>query len=243
MKINYNGKVYASAKEFCKMEGMSYYSLMAYRHDNDVSIEDAIMHFDGKARRERADWTDQDIEKLRQMAADGYTRKQIAEELGRTPNAIGKCCNKFGIHTYGRIAKIKEGDRERILATDNSEFKGLAKDLDCNIMTIYAHNKKLGGYKKKVAHEDEIRSLAGKYKAEDIAERLNVSVSTVRNIAWKCNISLSTTGGSNNGRRKWTNAEIIYLKEHRHDTPMKELCKNLERGKKVVEQKCRQLGI
>ena len=243
MKVNYNGKVYASAREFCEAEGLSYYSLMAYRHDNGVSIEEAIAHFIGKPRRESKSWTKNDIEKLHQMAADGYTRKQIAEALGRTPNTINKYCNKYGIHTLGRVAKIDEENKKRILAAENSGLEELAEVFDCTITTVYAHNKKLGGYKEKIAHEDEIRELAGKYRAEDIAEKLGLSVNTVRNIAWKCNISLSIISGSSNGRRKWTDAEITYLKEHRHDTPIKELCKNLERGKRVVEQKCRQLGI
>lgn len=243
MRVTYKGKEYRSLKEICEEKGINYHSLTSFRVENNVSIEESIDHFVNSQHVVANLWTDQEVQTLRQMADEGYSRKQIAEALGRTTGAISKRCNQLGIYTKGTKGTIGEKEKEDILAADNKGLCRLAKKYDVSAMTIYAHNKKLGGCKKKIAHEDEVRELAGKLNAAEIAKKLGISVSAVRNIAYKCNISLKVAGTANNGRRKWTQAEIIYLKEHKGKTPFMEICRNLERGKHVVRQKCRELGI
>jgi hypothetical protein len=43
-------------------------------------------------------WTPDEVEELRQMAADGVTRDEMSQQLGRTPNAVKMKLQSLGLY-------------------------------------------------------------------------------------------------------------------------------------------------
>ena len=43
-------------------------------------------------------WTPDEVEELRQMAADGVTRGEMSQQLGRTPNAVKMKLQSLGLY-------------------------------------------------------------------------------------------------------------------------------------------------
>ena len=43
-------------------------------------------------------WTDEEMEELKQMAADGVTRADMSQQLGRSPNAIKMKLQSLGLY-------------------------------------------------------------------------------------------------------------------------------------------------
>ncbi|MBR5255892.1 MAG: hypothetical protein IKV62_03860 [Bacteroidales bacterium] len=50
-------------------------------------------------------WTPDEVEELRRMAADGISRADMSEQLGRTPNSIRMKLQSLGLYTPKPAAK------------------------------------------------------------------------------------------------------------------------------------------
>lgn len=63
-------------------------------------------------RIEDDDWTEQEVAKLRSLAAAGKTREEIAEALGRSGHAVYAKARKTGVLVYqpGRKWRVEEID-------------------------------------------------------------------------------------------------------------------------------------
>ena len=60
-------------------------------------------------------WTEEEAEELRQMAADGVTRAEMAAQLGRSPNAIKLKLQSLGLYVPKPAAKPWTPEDERLL--------------------------------------------------------------------------------------------------------------------------------
>ena len=60
-------------------------------------------------------WTAEEAEELRQMAADGVTRADMAAQLGRSPNAIKMKLQSLGLYVPKPAAKPWTPEDERLL--------------------------------------------------------------------------------------------------------------------------------
>ena len=60
-------------------------------------------------------WTADEAEELRQMAADGVTRAEMAAQLGRSPNAIKLKLQSLGLYVPKPAAKPWTPEDERLL--------------------------------------------------------------------------------------------------------------------------------
>ena len=50
-------------------------------------------------------WTPDEVEELKQMAADGVTRDEMSQQLGRTPNAVKMKLQSLGLYVPKPAAK------------------------------------------------------------------------------------------------------------------------------------------
>ena len=60
-------------------------------------------------------WTEEEAEELRQMAADGVGRAEMAAQLGRSPNAIKLKLQSLGLYVPKPAAKPWTPEDERLL--------------------------------------------------------------------------------------------------------------------------------
>ena len=60
-------------------------------------------------------WTEEEAEELRQMAADGVARAEMAAQLGRSPNAIKLKLQSLGLYVPKPAAKPWTPEDERLL--------------------------------------------------------------------------------------------------------------------------------
>ncbi len=60
-------------------------------------------------------WTADEAEELRQMAADGVTRAEMAAQLGRSPNAIKLKLQSLGLYVPKPASKPWTPEDERLL--------------------------------------------------------------------------------------------------------------------------------
>ena len=60
-------------------------------------------------------WTEEEAEELRQMAADGVARAEMAAQLGRSPNAIKLKLQSLGLYIPKPAAKPWMPEDERLL--------------------------------------------------------------------------------------------------------------------------------
>ena len=77
-------------------------------------------------------WTEEETEELRQMAADGVTRADMSQQLGRSPNAIKMKLQSLGLYVPKPSARPWTPDEEETLVKmyrEGASFATLAATL------------------------------------------------------------------------------------------------------------------
>lgn len=236
--VKINGADYKSAKEVCRVLGISYDSVMSYRRDTGASMQASVEHC-LKSEAPAPKWTGEEIALVEDLAEKGLSQGEIARALGRSQKAVNRVCSDVKIPTHGQH-RLTEEERRRIMEASDADLGKIASEIGCDMNTVYYHRKKGGKYGGQVRYEPEIRSMAGEYTAREIAERLGLTERRVRNVATRCNISLATP---RSGRREWTEAELNYLRQNYETKSLKQMGKELDRRPTVVSRKLRLLGL
>lgn len=199
-------------------------------------------------------WTDEEIEQLKKMKAQGKTHKEIGEDLGRTPGAITAKVTKLGIENYhckrNLWSKEETEELKRLYLVENKTISETSKFLGRSSISIYDKLKYLGIVKKAEhpKHKCDICGIETEkfytiWHGEDEYNGMSLCSKHYGQLNRKGEIT-DPTIPTHNASHKFTQEEIDNLIDlYKKNVPAKEIAERLNLNWQSVRGKISELGL